>query len=295
MPNLTPTIDYEILKVGQEQWGDDGSFTVPLTMKCDWKDRHRLALQLMGGLSINGTFLAPQSYQDLSAAKVRSIGIQPMPAQCVQPLNGDKRVFTIEQSNGDPGFAMLDVEYRTPDANSGETVDEETIITESLEPTSEYLSTGAEGFYWSPNANPTEGSMTDDIAIPLEEDEAPGRQFRSFDWVYTKHQVLSLPNELIEFTDSVNVAAVTSRTLGYTFDKETLLYKPPTFNRAITVDGAQAWTWTARFGYKPQGWNKFWRNDPNVGGFVPMFYRNGEDNYTEYRPIQTNDFTRLVG
>jgi len=155
--------------------------------------------------------------------------------------------------------------------------DDRLLITESLEPTVEFLTLPSEGLFW-------------DIAQaePIAPEEAPGKLRRELEWVYTKHEVLTLPAATLSLLGYVNQAAMRSPTLGLTFGIETLLYHIKPLIREITTEGVQAWTVTYVFSYNPTGWNKYVR----AGEVDPAtMYDAAGDEFKQYPP---GDFNLIV-
>jgi hypothetical protein len=142
----------------------------------------------------------------------------------------------------------------------------------------EYLTLDYEDFVW-----PAEGG---DPAVPIKEEEAPGRIQRGGTYVITLHQVYTIPLQVLTYMGSVNKFTVIAPTLsGLTFPPETLLYTPPTMNHIITTDMAEAWRLTYAFSYKETGWNTFWRQDgkkvdPDTtrGTWSRMYHKKDPDN-----------------
>jgi len=147
--------------------------------------------------------------------------------------------------------------------------------------------------------------------------EAPSIQIHSFDWNLTYYEVTALP-ATATLIGCVNDDEVTSPTLGYTFDAETLLLIPPSIRRTVTTGGSLSWTLNISFGYRPTGWNKFywahWDKDPwysfwkegavhggsgdigedeHITG--PWNYIATEGNETDvFKPFEPKDFTAIL-
>lgn len=136
--------------------------------------------------------------------------------------------------------ALVTVNYSTEDKD---------LISESLEPTSEFLTLDFKRFRW--------GSVNGD---PILEGEAPGRILRGMNLVRTIHEVdPPIPTSLLSLQGHCNEVAYSSALLGLSFDTETLLFQPPSLSRQIKSSGAKAFSLVLKFAFKEQGWNNFWR------------------------------------
>jgi hypothetical protein len=144
-------------------------------------------------------------------------------------------------------FAEIEAEYETPNPNSlfgGFGVE---LVSESLEPSVESVTLPHEWFRWS-------SAMGDE----LEPDEAPGRLEIGFDWLYRRF-VQEIPTAVVTLVGRVNDKVLQSASLGISFAEETLLYRPPTIERAQLPLGIVGFFVGYRFSFRANGWNKFWR------------------------------------
>jgi hypothetical protein len=122
-----------------------------------------------------------------------------------------------------------------------------TYASETIEPTAEFLTLPTTGLYWD-----------ESNTLPLGEQEAPGFLMRGFDYVYRIEYQEEIPAEALSLGGCVNNAAVISPVLGMTFAAGTLLFQPPTFERAFNSgNNIPTWTITYRMTYKAVGWNNF--------------------------------------
>jgi hypothetical protein len=229
-------------------------------LRCDWSDRYDLEAEILAA--------GGEQYPFRSATGLRARSI------AIRPANGE-----ILDASGDPTMAsyqqaLLTVAYRTPTTGDAEEVGD-ALISESLEPWTEFYTLDWSKFRWGATDGP-----------PIKENEAPGRLVRGVDYIFTRHESATIPAAAFSLIGKVNVASVTATLLGVTFGAQTLLYKPPTLQRSITTDGAEAWKIIYRFSYRPEGWNRFWR--PETATFVQLYTASGAyDNYL------TGDFTVL--
>ena len=157
--------------------------------------------------------------------------------------------------------------------------DPEDLISESLEPTCEFITLSPAGFSW-----------TDVNGDPLSEEEAPGKQFRGLNLNRTIYKwEPPLPAGLLTNAGKVNDTLYTSSLLGLSFPAETLLFIPPTMDRTITSDGEDAFNVSLKFAYKPDGWNKFWRT--KTQSFEAIY---SHELAAEYKNYPLGDFSAFL-
>jgi len=207
---------------------------------CAYADRITLAKQLLG-FRIGSIIYSPHEYdagdEPLANLFAKDVHIDP-----IIGLDGE----------GSYTKAELTIRYQhftyslTPP--EGETV----YVSESLEPASEFLTLSHEGLYWD-NAQ----------AEPLDSTAAPAKIIRMMDWVYTIHQISSIPSWVWTHPGAVNAASTKSKELNKTFAAQTLLCGNPSLSREITSEGTTAWTITVRLTYRIDGWNKFPHTEEN--------------------------------
>lgn len=268
MASLPITVTYEELSGSPtEDFGEDG-FTALRTLKCAWTDRITLAQQLKGG-SLGGVYYQPHSYDALPFARVASIAVSPF-------YDEEIRANGIDIKTAAYTVAQLAVSYRTGLSSGDDSDPDAVLVEESIEPFAEFLTLPATGFLW--------GSKTGE---PLKDEEAPGKLFKGFNWVYSKSSLLLIPAPVFSLVGKVNSDSVRSKSLRFTFPAETLLYNPPILHRQSTADGAQAWGLEYRFSFKPQGWNRFWR--AATGAWDRIFDAAGPRD-----PYETGNFLTLV-
>ncbi len=156
-------------------------------------------------------------------------------------------------------------------------------VSEELQPASEFLTLSEEKLFWTSGTPPTN---------PVTSTEVPTYLLRMFDWVYTLHNVISLPAAVFTLPGYINDASVTSRDLGRVFAAGTLLCGNPSLNRQITSEGITAWTVTFRFTYKAEGWNNFPRLSTNGTGITwgPVYASDGTRKY----PYTSANFGAIV-
>lgn len=215
-------------------------------VKCNWSERHTAGKELLGYVS--GTILyLPQQYQPTNSSeewtnvychKIEIVGL------------GEDRPG-IDQSTGDYRYAVITAYYSTTEYNS------ETLVTESLEPSTNFLTISTEGLAWQGDGS------------PLATTEAPYQLVPLLDWVYTLHQIDSLPDAYYDYIGCVNATDVYSQHLDHWFPAETLLCNGPVVDREITTWGTKLFKATFRFTHlyngvsadgSPAGWNHFPRH-----------------------------------
>lgn len=232
------TVPYEEINGGRrERWDDDG-FYCTRQLKCAWDDRWMLTHQLRGYTrrsSNSIVYFVPATYPGSTNIFVDAVEIEPFAG----PVEG------VNNKILDYDFAILTVCYKTITYNAS-TNDalRETLVTESLQASAEFLTLPNRKLYWD-----TEQENQ------LETDEAPGLLVKMFDWVYTLHQMPLISYDYLNAVGYINNAALTSPTLGLTFPAGTLLYNAPEMNREIADHETGAWELTCRFSYRREGWN----------------------------------------
>lgn len=228
-----------------------------VTLQCYWADRFALMADLLAGNAgqgrvwPNGGFVIPP--------KAANCASKPFPAEYITV--GQACVYE---------FALVTVNY------SHKIVD---LISESLEPTAEFVTVDHKQFRW-----------TDAFGPVLLEGEAPGFLVKGCNLVRTLYNIPSLPANMLSLIGKSNDALYTSALLGVSFDEETLLFQPPTMNRTFTTTGTTGWTLQMKFAHKPDGWNKFWRASKNngAGGWDEIWHING---LAVYKPYPPDDFS----
>jgi hypothetical protein len=140
--------------------------------------------------------------------------------------------------------------------------DTETLVTESLEPSTNFLTISTENLTWQGDG------------WGLKSTEAPFQMICLMDWVYTIHQIVTPPDAYYALRGCVNRTAVYSRALDRWFEAETLLCNAPVMEREYTNWGVKTWKATFRFTYmyngvsadtSPAGWNHFPRHSTTGG------------------------------
>lgn len=230
-------------------WADSH---VTRILRCAWGDRLTLAKELLG-YSEGGIVHLPHEYEPAETSETWE-GLYCYKVDMVG-LGGEKP--GLDTTTGNYKYAEVTAYYKTPDYTIP---DEETYVTESLEPSAEFRTVSNQNLYWDAGAT-----------TKLKASEAPPRIIRHTDWVYTVHRAAAIPAEYFYLPGGVNNVPTYSVALDKWFAAETLLCCNPTLSREITSTGAQAWTITFRFSHQnngtfssPLGWNHFAR-DSTIG------------------------------
>jgi hypothetical protein len=246
-PAVSLTVPYEELDGSPTESLGENGFEAVRQLKCAWTDRLLLALQLSGDAVYSGgtvTYYSAAKYPKNPSATVQNIDIQPFGGKLTAE-GGDTTLAGY-------GYALLNVKYSLPSDFGGTPGDDEVFVTESLEPSSEFITLDPFWYFWSSDG------------VPLTDEEAPGKQFRSVDWIYERAKMPYIPQATFDLVGYCNSTAIFSNSLLVTFPAETLLYKPPSLRRERTFSGVGKWSIRYAFSYRPQGWNKFWRGSTSA-------------------------------
>jgi hypothetical protein len=246
------TVSYtEIAGSPRNESATDNEFTATRELKLAWSDRGTFIGEILG-----------TAYPTVSAAKAVRVAFQPFGGE----TGASETVAAYDH-------ALATVEYST-----NAIVDN---ISESIEPSAEFITLPAENFRW----DAADGDE-------LTDDEAPGKLIRKLDYVLTRHNVTTVPSDVLSLVGYVNNAAVSPTTSGisaWSFAAETLLYTPPTMSRTIDSAGASKWKVTLRFSYQPWTWNKFWRADTQA--WSEIYVAGG----AVYKNYPSGNFSTLLG
>jgi hypothetical protein len=236
----------------QEDFDAETGFGASVTLRCLWSDR----LLLMDDILSNS-----RTWPYNAKAQAHRATSVPAPSQ-----------YTTSGQGAEYIHALVTVEYSTKIKD---------LISESLEPAVEFLTTDHKQFRWAS----VDGE-------PLLESEAPAVQYKTMNLARTLYQLPAIPAAVLTCVGCSNSASYTSALLGLTFGVETLLFQPPTTNRAIKTSGTDGWTLNTKFTFKPQGWNKFWRpgKDAGAGGWDEIVHIKG----TVYKPYPPANFAAFL-
>lgn len=246
------TVEYSSVTCQEEQYSVRetvdmfNGFQATVTLRCAWTDRYALILDLLG---------TPRAWPKVTT------GLTPYAINAVArpDLMTDVGTNTAQQC----GYkdALVDVTYNT------QIID---VAAESIEPTMEAVPLDYKLFCWSTGASRT----------LLTEGEAPPFIQRSLNLVRTRFKLAAIPTDVLAAVGCVNNAAYTSSLLGLTFAAETLLFLPAPLNRSWTNFTASGFTCTLKFGYKPYGWNTYWRAE--TAAYEHIHFAGSSSNYIGY-------------
>lgn len=214
---------------------DGVSATGIVQLKVPWASRYAVMMEIVGG---KAAWPHPGIYAFGSSA-----GCRPLEAA------GETAGQSLEYE-----YALIDFTYKSPGSGKDDPDDPVNLVSESLEPTVEFLTLDHKRFIWKSDL------------MPLLEKEAPGRQIKGMNLVRTFYNVEPpIPISILNLAGSVNDATVNSTILGLSFPAETLLFNQPSLSRTIKTDGSGlAFNITTKFTYKKEGWNKFWRQKTQI-------------------------------
>ena len=253
---MAVTITYTEKAGSPKEYLTSKEVVVERRLMCVWEDRLVLARELLGfwwgGIYYLPDMYLPQGNEKLYYVYADDVNIEPV-------ISGPKVTGMGYEK------ALLTVTYRLQDFYQVD--DDNVLITEHIEPASEFITLDREGLGF--------GTGADRKELKEENMEAPSKINRMIDWVYTLHQQAWLFAYHFDLAGKVNNAVVRSRSLGVTFPAETLLCGNPSASREITRAGNYSWTITYRFTYKnegtiavPLGWNHFPRTDNADSGGI---------------------------
>lgn len=130
------------------------------------------------------------------------------------------------------------------------------IISETFEPTTEYLSLNPDDFRWK---------LGEGQGRNLTEQEAPSKSEDGMEYLFTRHNIDTIPVAAWSHKNCVNddrLYPLSPPLLHLRFDKETLLYRGMRAQRTADKDLATVkMSMTYRFSHREAGWNKFYRGD----------------------------------
>lgn len=132
-----------------------------------------------------------------------------------------------------------------------------TLISESIEPSGEFVRLDHRLFRWN-NDN-----------APLLPGESPGILRRRLKLTRRLFQQPAVPTAILS-VGAVHNAAYASPLLGITFAANTLLLEPQPVERTITTAGSEGFNYTISFLYQPEGWNKYWRTDTQAWDSIKL-------------------------
>lgn len=221
-----------------------GEHSVGVTIRCAWGDRFNVAA---AALASQDPYLGPLGVTSVLCLEAT-----------ITPVKNSS--YTQDGQGCVYEEADITLKYSVPPGGGGAPVtktdpvsSQSVLVTESLEPTIEYLKLDPKGFRW-----------TNSTGDPIKDNEAPSRVMNGMNLVRSVQDLPALDTSLLSLPGKVNLDAYTSTLLGLTFPTETLLFVPPSIRRVVKMDGSDTISLVLKLSYKEKGWNKFWR--PNKSG-----------------------------
>lgn len=209
-----------------ESYDDErGIMKASVQLRCAYSDRHLLVADICG----NRRAWPKGSAGPAPLAATASI----VPVQSPDPL-GAESDGTIVYAE-----ALVTINYTTEIKD---------VVSESLEPTAEFLTLDARGFRWG------SGSGTQ-----VKDEEAPGVLVRGLNFVRSELDKTTLDADLLSLVGYVNDSPVTGTILSLTFASETLLYAPPSITYKKDSAGGTKFDVTKKFTWSQHGWNYYYR------------------------------------
>lgn len=240
-----------------QEFLDTNGFKATRQVKIDWSARRQFERETIG---TNYPY-SPQSGAFAKTITVKSFGQQ-----------GKKNIGNNSSYATYP-VAICTINYETPQPGGGPDtapiIHEGFRISESLEPTIEFITLDPAKFQW--------GIGTTGKA--LASGEAQGFQVRGMEWIFTKHARPPLSASILGLVGKCNNAPLASPSLGLTFAAEQLLFHAPQIARVAD----NAFDVTYRFTVREQTWNKYWRAE--TGQFEFVYLRGSSTAFKSYPPV----------
>lgn len=293
------TVDHEELEGSPVENSSMSDFTATRILKCAWADRLQLMDELLTGYEITVgnptigiiTSTIGQQYPWRNGVYVQSVSIQQF-GNVSSAAGGDTTLAAWE-------YAQLTVQYapRNFDATASNSTSNLAagVAEESLDPAVEIVQ--------APNTAPV---YFEDSSTLIPGNNRPAKLIRLLNWTFSLPRVKSIPAGWGTYQGYINSAAVTSTSLGRTFDAGTLLYggyrarrsffpQSQIFQQAggvFQIQQAQrAWDVQLMFTYRPAGWNKF----PNFEGVFKRLYNGPSNTGGQVKPYdQEADFNSVL-
>lgn len=240
-----------------ENWDLIQPPTADVKLRVPWSQRHEVAAAVMG-----------MQWPYYTAAPLygvhTKISAQP---QSKQINDGDGNVYET---------AFVDVHF-----------DPFAALTESIKTNGEMLKINRIGFKggedpqffivaWD-NGEDSEGRYD-----MVKAEEAPTKIIVGFDYEVNFERLDSVPPEALTLVDSVNDDTVTPINIaGIEFAAETLMLMSSEMKHTTSVDGTVKNSLSCKFGWRKNGWNKFWRAQTMSWEYMYVI------------PIQDSDIPRM--
>lgn len=239
-----------------EDWSPT-TLTATRRLKCAWTDRY----------AVGDWHTTPPNdmypYANPDQAYVTRVGVTPVGEAC-------------DYQGGLASYdeAFIDLTYETLNGDRPDSQNPSpsgaTLIEEAIQPTLELISLDNIGsFCW--------GSASGD---PVELSSVPAYRKLQVTYSVTLHGIQSISPNVINYGGYCHSLPYVSRTIGWSFPAETLLYSPPSMTRSVSVLGlTTGWTVAIPWQYQPQTWNKFLNKSklkPGQDPYEEIWYSNAE-------------------
>lgn len=222
-----------------------GKFSATMRIKCPWSDRETV----MNGLISTPGFVYP--HQTRSAYCFSASAKQGKPGLKIDEITLAENVDVAEYE-----WAEIAARFGTPDFVTPEPLGPASIMmTETEEPSVIAISLDSSKYQWVAGGS----------GVKLKPGEAPFKQVFMSEYVITHHDIANsaigttytVHTAVEAMVGKVNAQVELARSLiAKSFAVQTLLTKPVLRQTQGTTS-----TFTYRFGYNDEGWNKFWRGD----------------------------------
>lgn len=208
--------------------------TADIKLRVPWSLRNDYAEAIMGML---------WPYNTAVAMYAVDVQVSPVPNTKTY-VDGDHNVYQT---------AFLDVHF-----------DPFVTFTEKLKTNGEMLKVNRYGLYLgedeAPHFQAVMWQVGENEYELVSQEETPSKIITGIDYTVSFEDLDVLPEEILTLTDCCNEDAVTPINLaGLEFDPETILLLNTDANHIVKVDGSVKNSLTLNFGWRKNGWNKFWR------------------------------------
>jgi len=272
-----------------EQFGEGGA-RVTRRIVCDWGQRWDLMSILRGGYR-DGRIYLPHEYipnahwaPGRTGLYCKEVFARPYQQPGVVPAGAANAALGYEYEYAEITVTYAPSTFTVYGSGTEPWLPGQVILaTEEIEPAAEFLTLPKGDLYIGNQA-------IEDLGVDI-----PGAVIQMMDWVYTLNYVTELNPSWLTLQGYVNADTVVSKSLGWSFARNTLLVGAPRAYREIASDGFGLWRVTFRFTYRRPtgsatgGWNLFpyWQNVAEPKGIRWDYIKDGSGNIL-YPYRQTN-------
>jgi hypothetical protein len=316
------TVPYTEL-AGSPQVTVGSTFRGTRTLRCEWPYATKLAFEIRGIPVRSGSkrrFMLPQRHPLCDVLFAADVNIQPFGGQTAKslPADAEKRFATYQYAELQVTYAVPEWEYVIPAqtvADRQQQVQQTTKVdalrmmtSERLEGSVEFITAPAKDYYWydPPGEQAAEAFISTEafgslglipaILKKANLEESPGRTVRMLRWTYKYHNVLEVPEQLLDYMNCVNKEPVRSPRFRRTFPAGTVLYTAPLVEPKASPDGSPYFDISLNLSVKMTDWNKFFRPDKVEPEYlVRKEAIAGMDNrYVPFMPYTPEDFSSFL-